>query len=300
MTRKIILLISILHFINCTGKSNFSELQGPYLGQKPPGMVPEVFAPGLICTEEKYELNSVFSPDGTEFYYEISTTTPEEKKEGKYFYIIMVSRQVNGIWTEPELASFSGEYITVDMSFSPDGNRLYFCSDRVDPWGRSGAVHIWYVDREGSGWSEWKIMAPPIYSEEGNSQLSLAANNSMYLRMGNDLFYSKFEDGKFIEPINLGKNINTEYAESKAYIAPDESYLLFHRYGMPESLYGGRAMFISFRKEDGSWSPAKPTGIDGSIPKVTPDGKYLFFSRGGEIYWMDAGIIGQLKPENIK
>ena len=59
-------------------------LAGPYLGQNTPGMTPEVFAPGLISTDDEYELNSVFSLDGDGFYYAISTTTPEEKEQGHY------------------------------------------------------------------------------------------------------------------------------------------------------------------------------------------------------------------------
>ena len=137
----IVILLSI--FICCAQQDDFPVLKGSYLGQKPPGMTPEVFAPGIISTEEKYELNSIFSLKGDEFLYEISTTTPEEKKEGLYFYIIMVSKQVNGIWTKPEMAPFSGKYSTMDMCFSPDGNRLYFTSDRPNPWDSSSNTHIW-------------------------------------------------------------------------------------------------------------------------------------------------------------
>jgi len=43
--------------------NDFTTLKGPYLGQRPPGMTPEIFAPGIISTAQKYELNSVFSPE---------------------------------------------------------------------------------------------------------------------------------------------------------------------------------------------------------------------------------------------
>lgn len=52
--------------------------------------------------------------------------------------------------------------------------------------------------------------------------------------------------------------------------------------------------------KDGSWTPAKNTDIYGSLPKVTPDRKYFFFSRGGDIYWVDAKIIEKLKPKELR
>jgi hypothetical protein len=42
---------------------NGGDVRGDYFGQKPPGMTPEIFAPGIVSTEKK-ELNSVFTPDG--------------------------------------------------------------------------------------------------------------------------------------------------------------------------------------------------------------------------------------------
>jgi hypothetical protein len=40
----------------------------PYLGQAVPGLTPERFAPGVVSTDA-IEFNSVFSPDGREFYF---------------------------------------------------------------------------------------------------------------------------------------------------------------------------------------------------------------------------------------
>ena len=62
------LLVSI--FIACTQQSAFQVLKGPYLGQKPPGMTPEVFAPGII-SKAGFHLHSslAFSQDGREVYF---------------------------------------------------------------------------------------------------------------------------------------------------------------------------------------------------------------------------------------
>ena len=34
---------------------DFPKLTGSYLGQQPPGMTPEIFAPGLVSTEQGFE-----------------------------------------------------------------------------------------------------------------------------------------------------------------------------------------------------------------------------------------------------
>jgi hypothetical protein len=297
-----LLLLFTLPFMKATVLGDgFPVLKGPYLGQKPPGMTPEIFAPGIISTKEKYELNSVFSPKGDEFYYEISTTTPEEKKKGKYFYIIMVTKLVKGVWTKPEMVSFSGKYATMDMCFSPDGNRLYFTSDQPTPYDLSPKNNVWYVDRAAEGWSEPKILGSPIYLKKvRQGQVSLAANGTLYFRCADDLFYAKYQNEKFLKPIKLPKEINSPYAEGKTFVDPDENYLLFIRYDMPPHIDGGKGLYISFKMKDGSWTQAKNTDIYGSLPKVTPDGKYFFFSRGGDIYWVDARVIENLKPKDLK
>ncbi len=65
----IVLLFSIL-LINYKSYSqdNFPVLEGPYLGQKPPGSIPEVFAPGIVSTKD-WEIEGVFAPSMKEFYF---------------------------------------------------------------------------------------------------------------------------------------------------------------------------------------------------------------------------------------
>jgi hypothetical protein len=98
----------------------------------------------------------------------------------------------------------------------------------------------------------------------------------------------------------MPETVNSPYAESKPYVAPDESFLLFVRYAMPKHIDGGKGLYISFKDKAGSWTQAKNTNILGSLPKFTPDGKYFLFSRGGDIYWVDAKVIKDLKPKDIK
>ena len=56
-------------FLGCTSQKDFQALKGPYLGQKPPGSRPKVFAPAIISKENFAEYGGHFSPDGREFYF---------------------------------------------------------------------------------------------------------------------------------------------------------------------------------------------------------------------------------------
>ena len=57
----IFLLFSILAFSSKSySRDELPILQGPYLGQKPPGLTPEVFAPGIVSTEH-HEWGAIFN-----------------------------------------------------------------------------------------------------------------------------------------------------------------------------------------------------------------------------------------------
>lgn len=142
-----------------------------------------------------------------------------------------------------------------------------------------------------------------------------------------DIFRSKLIDGKYTEPENPGKAINTKGEEFNAFVAPDESYIIYTTVGRGPGI-GGGDLWINFRKE-GSWSEAVNMGenVNSSsldyCPFVTADGKFLFFTshRGkltaysnipltyeeikemskesgngnGDLYWISTKIIQELK-----
>jgi len=56
-----LLIVSALSLL--AQEVNYSKLTGPYLGQKPPDTVPEIFAPGIVSTENGWEAAISFSPD---------------------------------------------------------------------------------------------------------------------------------------------------------------------------------------------------------------------------------------------
>ena len=72
----IVLLFSILAFSsNSYGQDEFPVLEGPYFGQKPPGLIPELFAPGIISISGRHEMGVSFSPDLDEMYFAVQKKT---------------------------------------------------------------------------------------------------------------------------------------------------------------------------------------------------------------------------------
>lgn len=115
---------------------------------------------------------------------------------------------------------------------------------------------------------------------------------------------------------NLGDNINTEYPEYGAVISADESMIVYT--SRRPSTTGGKKddqneyfedIFISYKQEDGSWSPAvnapKPVNSDDhdAISGVSADGQkfiiYLGKSNQGDLF--ESYLEGDVwtKPESM-
>ena len=114
----------------------FSKLNGPWLGQTPPGIAPVEFAPEIFDTN-KMSFGTVFSPAGDEF-----------------------TRRVDNAWTEPETLPFNSDAMDADHCLSADGNRLYWRSWRPLPEETEprGWAYLWWAERTQDGWSEAQLL----------------------------------------------------------------------------------------------------------------------------------------------
>ena len=331
-----VVLLTLIFLTACESQeiqksdTDFIPLKGAYFGQEPPGMTPEVFEPTIVSTGLD-ELNSVFSPDGREFYFSIrnfsgTVSIFQMKREGEN-------------WSQPKLLPFASRYGDIDVTMSPDGSKILFCSRRPPPGSDESKedYDFWMAEREGNTWGEPVHLGEEINSDSHDYYPMMTNSGAIYFssqREGpgtNNIYRSEFIDGKYAQAVKLGEEINTEHREFDPYIAPDESMLIFTS-NRPEGL-GSGDLFISFRDKEGSWTKAINMGdkinTPGSeyCPMISPDGKYLFFtsarrdfgripdkpltyedfkmyhngSRNGlsDVYWVDAKILEGLKPEDI-
>jgi Tol biopolymer transport system component len=307
--------------------SDFPELNGPYLGQTPPDTIPRLFAPGIVSTG-MFTRDMAIAPDGKEIYFCVAI--------GNYTYsTILYTKEVDGKWKAPEIVPFSGGPGVMDFepAFSPDGNRLYFLSNRPDGDEPMGDQDIWYVDRQEDGWGTPQNLGEPVNTDGGEFFPSLTNDGTLYFTRNevgsnlNQIFRSKWMNGSFQEPELLPEQVNCGTNRFNAFVSRDESYMIVPAMGM-EDAYDGVDYYLVFRDGEEKWSEPVNMGAQinqenarGWSPYVSPDGKYFFFmatrtqeieeanwnyqnlkilnnspgNGNAGIYWTDAGLIRKLK-----
>jgi len=271
------------------------------MGQKPPGITPEIFAPGIISTEAS-EFACTFTPDGKEFYFTRRNAPDNAENPGLYNTIYSTSLQING-WTIPEKISYTSNQGDLEPFISPDGNLLLFGSEREKPQNDKREGGIWYLEKINN--KEW---SKPEYCDfsinDGFAMYSTISKsgNIYYTGFFNEnfgIFLIKKNSDSYSAPVYVSENINSLPGAAHSFIAPDESYIVF------DSQPKGNAktsLYISFADENGNWSI--PIKFDKEINAtetemcayVSPDGKYLFFCLNRDIWWVSTEIIDQLRP----
>ena len=295
-------------------------LKGLYLGQRPPGSEPEVFAPGVLDQISMIHGRITFSPDGREVYWSCNAAPVQSRWH--------MSRDSSGVWCPPEASFLSLEHSENAIAFSPDGRRMYFHSRR--PAGRREGDNkdIWYRERDGAGWGEAVNPGAPVNTaeyEEGAP--AVASDGTLYFcrearvrRHGaggdegdddtrTDIYRARFVGGTYAEPERLGPEVNSAYHDIEPAVAPDESYLVFTS-NRPGGYSAMMNLYVCFRTADGGWTEALCLSDRFEIaniwfPSITPDGRYLFFCGGyptgggyteSDYYWVDTRAIETLRP----
>jgi hypothetical protein len=285
---------------NDAQEQGVSLAQNRYLGQEPPGKYPEVFAPGIISTGDNIEFKIAISPNGNEFYF--------TRQEGRLRKIYVVRRTADG-WAVPQPASFSGRFMDEYPTISPDGQRIFFQSTRPLPDSVNKAAFrrgflFWTAVRTGDDWG-----APEPLDAAVNIGICLStvtSDGTIYFSSSSPpvIMKSYWQEGAYSDPVKLAPPINDgTYGSNAACLSPGKDFIIFAS-GRPG--FGKSDLWISFKNNDGSW--AEPENLGSPIntasgesgPVMSPDGKYLFFGRDGDIYWVETDIIDNFKPQEIK
>ncbi len=323
-------LIALIGVIMAAPACTADNVFGPYLGQTQPGLTPVPFAPGMVNTDA-VELNSVFTPDGREFFFTRMVDGPDMQPgyPGKGRLILFHSVLTADGWTEPQpLRLFPGgpHAWAADMSVSPDGRHLYFMGPHPVTEGSTRSdLNIWTSQKIDGVWSAAEPLPEPVNSLSQEVYSSVVADGSLYFTTypedngtGRGGLYraQALKGGGFAAPEKVA--IAGADSVGDTFVAPDESYLVFSA-SLPNdtNAVGGGDLYVSFKGADGTFGApinmgpeVNSTDLD-FCPVVSPDGKYFFFSRrrsdpanggwpkvvAGDVFWVSAGVIERLRPE---
>ncbi|MCE7862122.1 MAG: OmpA family protein [Bacteroidetes bacterium CHB5] len=269
--------------------------------------LPELLSKGLVVerldtnvNSDYSEYNPLLSPDGKTLYFS-RKNHPENAggisdKEDIWYSEL----GADGKWT---LAKNMGSQFNNNqpnfvntVSATPDGKSviLLLGNKYLEKGKMVAGVSI--SSNIGGTWSDPKpleIENDYNYNEKANYFL---ANTRKALLMsverddsegGRDLYVSfEKEDGKWTQPLNLGKSINTVGEESAPFLASDDKTLYFSSNGF--SGYGGSDVYMSKRLDDTwtNWSdpenlgPDINTTLDDLFFNIPSTSEYAYYSRG--------------------
>lgn len=276
----------------------------PYLGQPAPtAFVKRFSAAGFIANQQWFWHGTpVFSPDGQEMYF-VKYFTDDSGTE------IWFTKCENGQWSVAQKAPFSIknlDYFDNNPFFCGSNDTLYFHSRRNNGF-------IQYVVRSGDGWSSPQTLNVPVPANlRAGLQFCISGNKTVYYEIDSDtssgwetnIYSSKFENGQYSEPVNLGPGVNSDSTEILGYIDPQERFLIFAS-KRPGSL-GYHDLYLSIRNSDNTWRNAVSLGlkVNGAFedisPVITPDGNYFFYQtwKTGDLgynpYWVSSKFVFDL------
>jgi hypothetical protein len=287
--------------------SNFSHAQNAYLkfDSDVPGIEPKVFAKDIIGRNNTYVGYCTFDNTGNEFYYAITDADwgisrilkITTKDPGKIDTLLLVDK----MWEGEPFINHKGNKMFFTVINPPKNNA---------PW----QSEFYYMEKTDTGWSIPHLMEPPINSTSSEWHVSATYDDVIYFgseregdRLKADIYRAVLEEGRYKKVEKLPFPVNTEYNDCDPLIAPDESWLIFHSNRLGG--FGEHDLYISFRNTRNEWTQPKNMGPAINTkgwemaPSLSPDGKYLFFTRReafqtktpSEIYWVDIKIIDQFK-----
>jgi outer membrane protein OmpA-like peptidoglycan-associated protein/tetratricopeptide (TPR) repeat protein len=184
----------------------------------------------------------------------------------------------------PAINTSNHEYLP---AFTADGETLIFTRNER----RNEDFYTCKKDVEGN----WKTATPftAINTPENEGAQTVTADGKLLIftacnrenGIGRcDLYYSTFENGKYIPPQLMPEGINTRYWESQPSLTPNGDALYFSS-DRPGGM-GGKDLFVSYRI-NGKWTKPRNLGSKINTPEndVTPfihaDGQTLYFTSEG-------------------
>ncbi|OGU61392.1 MAG: hypothetical protein A2V66_16080 [Ignavibacteria bacterium RBG_13_36_8] len=292
-------------------QNTFAQMEDPYLGQVPPGIIPSRFAPEIITNNFYPHTKIIISPNGDKIFW--STFIDTVNSDLALYYSEFDGKNLSLAKQDTTLE----KYGVKSFVFLDDDTKILFGS--IQPYDKLNGKRvyaIWRCEQNKSGWSK----PEPV---ECTVDTNWASVGSVSINNNGDIYFSGRLEGetakiycsKFVNGCNQKYEPLPEIINSgivlDPFIDPQDKYLLLAATRREDNI-GIIDIYISFKDKNGNWKT--PVNLGENIctrfmdrfPMVTSDGKYLFFvtshsnhfpSTYTHYYWVDAKVIGELMPK---
>ena len=250
----------------------------------------QVFAPGVVSGPAN-DGSPTFSPDGKTLFF---------TRYAAHWSVILESHLVNGKWSEPVLAPFSGQWPDSSPTWSPDGKYIVFVSTRpktpLKELPKPGepipgiASNLWRVNWTRTRWSEPVRLPDEVNITGAIFKPSVAANGDVFLTVigpgtAKSIYVSPLRNGSY-QRATLVPFSDSSKLDVDPEVAPDESFLVFSSGGRVEGDPHERLFLV---KRDGDhWGVPTMIRYQNDVtkygastdnePKLGRDGVTLYFS----------------------
>ncbi|MCR9253357.1 MAG: hypothetical protein NXI20_23285 [bacterium] len=286
MTRAVILILGITIFLS--GNS-----LGQYLDIDFPDKTPKLYAEGIINLNNRFQQNLTMTSDGKEHLITIT-----DSALWRYQRILRIKNMDTEIAVDtPQFVKdfeYQNEWFIGEAMLSPDNKHLFFVADYPPDLWRS-------VRNEIGEWNK-PTKLDDINTTKDDWYPTFSKYNNVYFTNG-----TIFRSG---EEYNSRDTVLIPFSNPDLRdpcISPNEDYIIFA--AIDSTNYGKSDLYVSFKDRNGNWGKAMNLGdkinteFREFAPYISPDEKYLFFSRRDKwqnasfsnIYWVSMEAIFDLK-----
>lgn len=239
-----------------------------------------------------------FSPDGSRMYctlfHQMMRQHAGDTSKAYPEVAIYEAVKTGGEWGDPVLMSFSGEYEDYEPTVSPDGNYIFYNSKR--PLSKGGKAseknNIWYVQKNGAGWSEPRYYSAANTTDFGEDYPAITKNRTVYFmkEMPSPLsdtisrwrIYAADFPGSGTAAATPVFGNESGMEQGDPWVDPDETYLIFTMFDIGKGWDKTCDLYISFRRNN-KWSAPMPlddlntANAPDYAVAVSPDEKWIYY-----------------------
>ncbi|GEM_PF-433054 len=302
LSHHITFLVLILLVASCSLNPGRDGNTLDYLDQIPPGDTPRVFAPGIVSVSGRFDMGFTMSADGNVIAFGIAHESDPTQTN------IQFLTRKNGIWTGPNSKLLPDNINTSLPMFGPKGREFYYTRS-VD----GGENDLWMGIYSSGKITNCRQLNEAVNSDKREAGHGKTLDGTLYFTSNRDDtrqccgdIYRTSGIDNYNQPERVYA-LNSEADEDGLYLSPNEDYIIIQAW--KNEFQTKHDLYISYRTSKGNWTTPERLSdvVNGpeieQRPFVSPDNRYLFFSRmsieqngsktayESDIYWVNTEEI---------